>query len=264
MQNSIRVLILGDVIGKPGCRAIFGCLPSLKKTTKADCVIVNGENAHEGQGITPEICSMFYSAGVDVITSGNHIWQQREILPLLEKNERIIRPENYPVGVPGRGYCIISVKHVKVGIINLEGRVFLSTIRCPFLIGKEVVGRLKKETNIIIVDFHAEWPEEKEALAIYLDGSISALVGTHTHVQTADERILPKGTGYITDIGMTGPGVSIIGMNPDIVIKKNLSQMPLKMEVADKPADIMGVLLVINTENGKTISIERICKKSVV
>jgi metallophosphoesterase (TIGR00282 family) len=264
MRNSMRVLVLGDVIGKPGCRAIFGCLQSLKKTTKADCVIVNGENAHEGQGITPEICSMFFKSGVDVITSGNHIWQQREILPLLEKEERLLRPENYPVGVPGKGSCIITVKNVKVGIINLEGRVFLSSIRCPFLIGKEVTARLKRETNIIIIDFHAEWPEEKEALAIFLDGDISALIGTHTHVQTADERILPNGTGYITDIGMTGPGESIIGMNPEIVIQKNLSQMPLKMVVADKPADIMGVILEINPENGKTISIKRICKKSVV
>ncbi|MBN1697861.1 MAG: TIGR00282 family metallophosphoesterase [Spirochaetales bacterium] len=264
MHHGLKILVLGDVIGKPGCRAIFGYLGSLKKTTKADCVVVNGENAFEGKGITPEICQMFFKSGVDVITTGNHIWQQREILPFLDKEDRILRPENYPTGVPGKGHCLITVKDKKVGIINLQGRVFLSPLRCPFQVGKDTAVRLRRETPVVIVDFHAEWTEEKEALAIYLDGTISALVGTHTHVQTADERILPHGTGYITDIGMTGPGESIIGMNPSIVIQKNLSQMPLKMEVADKQADIMGVLLSIDAETGKTVSVERIWEKSVI
>ncbi|MBN2442864.1 MAG: TIGR00282 family metallophosphoesterase [Spirochaetales bacterium] len=264
MSNTVRVLVLGDVVGQSGCRAIFAHLQGLKKSKKANVIIVNGENASDGRGITPELCDMFFSNGVNAITSGNHIWQQTSIHSYLDNSMYLLRPENYPLGVPGKGSCIVEIDNVKIGIVNLEGRVFMSSIRCPFLIGKEICQRLRKQTKVLIVDFHAEWPEEKEALGLYLDGSISALVGTHTHVQTADERILPGGTGYITDIGMTGPSESIIGMRKDIVIRKNLTQMPLKMEVEDSPADIMGVLLEIDIDTGKTLSIERIFEKSKV
>lgn len=264
MQKTVRILVLGDIVGQPGLRAVFAHAQGLKKSKKADLIIVNGENACDGRGITPEQCDMVFSSGVNVITSGNHIWQQITIRSYLDETANLLRPENYPAGVPGKGSCIVEVNGMKIGIVNLEGRVFMSAIRCPFLIGKEVCQRLRRETKVIIVDFHAEWPEEKEALGLYLDGKISALTGTHTHVQTADERILPGGTGYITDIGMTGPGGTVIGMKKDIVLRKNFTQMPLKMEVEDNPAEIMGVLLEIDTDTGKTLTIKRVKEKSSV
>jgi hypothetical protein len=228
------------------------------KKTHADIVIVNGENADGGYGLTPEIMASFFKAGVDVITSGNHIWQKREILPCLESEGRLLRPENYPDGVPGKGTCLLEKRGVKVGVVNLEGRVHLAHLRCPFQVGREVVHRLARETRTIIVDFHAEMVEEKEALGLYLDGLVSAVVGTHTHVQTADERILPRGTAYITDIGMIGPSESVIGMNRETAVKRSLTQMPLKMEVEDKPSAIMGVLLEIDGQTGRVRSIQRI------
>ena len=264
MLESLVVLVLGDIVGKSGCRAIFTGLTKIKQKNQVDVVIVNGENASEGKGITPEDAEDLYKSGVDIITSGNHIWQKKEILRNLESESRLLRPENYPVGVPGSGHCVMRVKDVSVGVCNLEGRVYLSNIRCPFKVGHDTVTRMQKDTNILIVDFHAESPEEKEALALYLDGHVSAVVGTHTHVQTADERILPKGTGYITDIGMTGPRDSCIGMDSGIALKRGLTQMPLKMEVANTAAKIHGVCLSIDTATGKTRSIERIVEESVV
>jgi len=264
LLESLVLLILGDIVGKSGCRAIFTGLTKIKQKNKVDVVIANGENASEGKGITPEDAEDLYKSGVDVITSGNHIWQKKEILKNLESDSRLLRPENYPVGVPGRGHCVIRVKDVTVGVCNLEGRVYLSNIRCPFKVGRDTVTRMQKDTKIIVVDFHAESPEEKEALALYLDGSVSAVVGTHTHVQTADERILPKGTGYITDIGMTGPQDSCIGMDSGIALKRGLTQMPLKMEVANTAAKIHGVCISVDTATGKTCSIERVEQESVV
>jgi metallophosphoesterase (TIGR00282 family) len=263
-MGKITALVLGDVVGQPGCRALFTYLPALKKKYKADVVVVNGENASDGRGMSPENVDLFFRSGVDVITSGNHIWQDKEVYPLLEKEDTLLRPENYPLGVTGKGHCVVKVKDTAIGIINLEGRVFLSNLRCPFVVGSETVSRMRKEAKIIIIDFHAEWPEEKEALGIYLDGEISALIGTHTHVQTADERILPNGTAYITDIGMTGPENSVIGMKSGIVLEKNISQMPLRMEVSETQASIMGVVLNIDADTGKAISIERIWEKSAV
>jgi 2',3'-cyclic-nucleotide 2'-phosphodiesterase len=262
--KTLRVLVLGDIVGQPGLRAVYAHVQTLKKTKKADLVIVNGENACDGRGITPEQCDMLFSAGVNVITSGNHIWQQASIRQYLVENSHLLRPENYPVGVPGKGSCIVEVNGIKAGVVNLEGRVFMSPIRCPFLVGKEICQRLRRETKIIIVDFHAEWPEEKEALGLYLDGKVSVLAGTHTHVQTADERILPKGTGYITDIGMTGPVDTVIGMKKEIVLRKNLTQMPLRMEVQDNPAEMRGILVEIDVETGKTLLIERVKEKSSI
>ncbi len=263
-MNKITALVLGDVVGQPGCRALFTYLPALKKKYKADVVIVNGENASDGRGMSPQNVDLFYRSGVDVITSGNHIWQDKELFPLLEKEKTLLRPENYPLGVTGKGHCMVQVKDVSVGVINLEGRVFLSNLRCPFLVASEIIGKMRKETKVIIIDFHAEWPEEKEALGIYLDGQVSALIGTHTHVQTADERILQKGTAYITDIGMTGPDNSVIGMKSGIVLEKNVSQMPLRMEVSETQASIMGIVLAIDAETGAAVSIERIWEKSAV
>jgi hypothetical protein len=237
---------------------VFSSLQSLVKETRADFVVANGENASDGLGITPEAADGLFKSGIDVITSGNHIWQRKEIIPLLEMDNRILRPENYPTGVPGGGLCMITKKQVPVAIVNLQGRVNMYSIRCPFKVGESVIRQLGKKTKISVVDFHAELPEEKEALALHLDGRISALVGTHTHVQTADERILPGGTAYITDTGMTGPAGGVIGMKRDISIKRSLMQIPYKMEVEDSAAVVMGVLLTIAIDSGRALSIERI------
>jgi len=262
--DTIRALVLGDVVGQPGCRALFVGVKDLVKRHGVDLVIVNGENAADGFGMTPDIANHFFKSGVDVITSGNHIWQKREIFPTLQTNDRLLRPENYPTGVPGKGHCLFAVKDIPVLVVNLEGRVNLSPLRCPFSVGKSLVKQFKSKARIIIVDFHAESVEEKEALAIHLDGEVSAVVGTHTHVQTADERILPKGTGFISDIGMIGPSESVIGMRRDTAIQRQLSQMPLKMEVQDTPADIMGVRLEIDASTGKALKIERIRERSAL
>jgi metallophosphoesterase (TIGR00282 family) len=233
-------------------------LQSLLKEIRADFIIANGENAFEGLGITPDAAESLFKSGIDVITSGNHIWQRKEIIPMLERDNRILRPENYPTGVPGGGISLITKKQVPVAVINLQGRVNMYNIRCPFKVGESAVRQLNKKAKIIVVDFHAELPEEKEALALHLDGKVSAVVGTHTHVQTADEKILPGGTAYITDTGMTGPADGVIGMKRDISIKRSLMQIPYKMEVEDSAAVIMGVLLTIAVESGKALRIERI------
>jgi metallophosphoesterase (TIGR00282 family) len=209
-------------------------------------------------GITPEAAEGLFKSGIDVITSGNHIWQRREIIPLLERDNRILRPENYPTGVPGGGISLITKKQVPAAIVNLQGRVNMYSIRCPFKVGESLIRQLGKKAKVIVVDFHAELPEEKEALALHLDGKVSAVVGTHTHVQTADEKILPGGTAYITDTGMTGPAEGVIGMKRDISIKRSLMQIPYKMEVEDSAAVVMGVLLTIAVDSGKALSIERI------
>ena len=259
----LRALILGDIVGKSGCRTLFLMLKTIIKKTKADFVIVNGENADSGSGMTPEIVKDFFNSGVDIITSGNHIWHKKEIYPLLESENHLLRPANYPKGVPGHGDCTFNIKGHKVSVLNLQGNVnnFIR-LYCPFIMGKKIARRLKKESNIIIVDFHAELPQEKEALAIYLDGEVSAVFGTHTHVQTADEKILPGGTGYITDIGMTGPDESVIGLLPEIAIKRVYTQMSLKMEIAENPAIIMGIILDLDVNSGKTLSIKRITERS--
>jgi metallophosphoesterase (TIGR00282 family) len=258
----LRVLVLGDVVGQPGCRALFVGLSDLVRRRGADLVIVNGENAADGFGMTPEIADRFFKSGVHVITSGNHIWQRREILPMLQANDRLLRPENYPPGVPGKGTCTLTVRDIPVLIVNLEGRVNLSPLRCPFTVGRALVKQFRSRGRAIIVDFHAESVDEKEALGMALDGDVSAVVGTHTHVQTADERILRKGTAYITDIGMIGPSDSVIGMRKETAVLRGISQMPLKMEVQNTAADIMGVYLEIDAASGKALRIERVREKS--
>ncbi len=228
------------------------------KRTHADVVVVNGENAEGGYGLLPEGMSNFFKYGVDVITSGNHIWQRREIYPFLDSESRLLRPENYPDGVPGKGTCVVEKKGLRIGVLNLEGRMHLAHLRDPFQVGREAAHRLARETKVILVDFHAESVEEKEALGLYLDGQVSAVVGTHTHVQTADERILPGGTAYITDIGMTGPSDTVIGMKRETALRRSLTQMPIKMEVEDRPGVVMGVILEIDAETGKAVDIQRI------
>ena len=264
MSETINALILGDVYGQPGFRAVYIGLKNLIKEKKADFVIVNGENAVDGFGISPQIAGQIFSVGADVITTGNHVWQHKEIYPLLESDEPLLRPANYPSGAPGKGYTVIEKRGIRIGVINLQGRLSMSSIDCPFQVSMNLVKKIKSKTDIIIIDFHAESSEEKEALALYLDGRVSLVVGTHTHVQTADERILDKGTGYLTDLGMCGPGLSVIGSNADISVRRFLTQLPLKIEVADTPAVISGIAAEIDVKTGKTINIERFQKESIV
>jgi 2',3'-cyclic-nucleotide 2'-phosphodiesterase len=261
---SINVLFLGDIVGRSGSRAVFVRLQTIRKKYNIDFAVANCENAADGFGITPEIANQFYSSGLDVLTSGNHIWQKREIMGMLETDPRLLRPANYPSSVQGKGFHLFDVKKSKICVINLQGRIRLSNINCPFRQAMEIVRKVKNEANCIIVDFHAEAPDEKEALAMYLDGKVSLVVGTHTHVQTADERILEGGTGYITDIGMTGPEESVIGFKPAIAIQRNLTQMPLKMEVSDTSATMQGVIVEVDCSTGKTVRIERFRENSEV
>ncbi len=260
----MNALILGDVYGTPGIRALFTALPSLRKEYRADFVVVNGENAADGLGITLKIAEQLFSAGADVITTGNHVWHNREINTLLDSEQPIIRPANYPPAAPGKGTATISVKDIQIGVVNLQGRRRMSSLDCPFRVGRELAKKLREKCPVVLVDFHAEDTEEKEALGFYLDGQISVLAGTHTHTQTADEKILPGGTAYITDIGMTGPRGSVIGSRKEISIQRSLTQMPLKMEVCDNSAVIQGIRVEIDGETGRAKKIERIERQSIV
>ncbi len=269
MAALLKVLVIGDVVGQPGCRALFVGLPDLVRRLAADLVIANGENAADGFGLTPDIAERMRASGVHVITSGNHIWQKREIYPLLQTSDTLLRPENYPVlqgvgALPGKGHCIVEAREMAVLVLNLEGRVNLSPLRDPFQVGRSLLKQFRSRVRAVVVDFHAEAVEEKEAFGISFDGEVSAVVGTHTHVQTADERILPGGTAYITDIGMTGPVDSVIGMKKETAISRSLTQMPLKMEVQNSAGEIQGVLLQIDPGNGKAVGIERVRQASSV
>ena len=256
-DSGVTALILGDIIGQPGCRALYIGLKNLVKKNNADFVIVNGENAAGGFGLTPDLADQIFGIGVDVITSGNHIWQKKEIYKYLDKSDRLLRPANYSGEAPGKGYCVVSKRDFRLCVINLQGLVEMYNINSPFDTAMSLVRSQRDQADGIVIDFHAEDTAEKEALGIYLDGKVNAVVGTHTHVQTADERLLSKGTAYITDLGMTGPTGSVIGVDPEISIRRSLSQMPLKMAVLEMPGVIHGVVVNISRE-GKTLSIERI------
>jgi hypothetical protein len=255
----MRILFVGDIVGKAGRQAIEGLLERILADHRIDFTVANGENAAGGMGITPAIASDFLDLGVDVLTSGNHIWAKKEIVPFLDEEERLLRPANYPNGVSGRGTGIFPLGNGKrVGVLNLEGRVFMRNLECPFRVGEKEVEKLKEQTPIILVDFHAEATSEKVALAWFLNGKVSAVVGTHTHVQTADERILSGGTAYITDAGMTGPLASVIGIRRQIALERFLTQVPIKFDVATEEIELQGVILEVDEQTGKSRSIERI------
>ncbi len=258
MSKTLRALALGDVVGQPGCRALFFQLAALRKEWKPDILVVNGENAAGGFGLTPEIFTQFTQAGVDVVTTGNHVWQKREIDPVLERDSRLLRPANYPAGVPGRGWTALEIKGVRWGILNLMGRDRMPPLDCPFRTAREILAKHGGEADYWLVDFHAEEVLEKEALGLYLDGKVSMVFGTHTHVQTADERILPGGTGYVTDLGMTGPIHSVIGSAPEISVRRSRTQLPLRMEVEDGDAMINGIAVDIDADTGKALAVRRI------
>jgi hypothetical protein len=256
----IRILFIGDIVGKPGRLAVRTLLPRLVGSEEIDFVIANAENGAGVAGLTPKVADELMENGVDVLTSGNHIWRKKEIEPYLEESSRVLRPANYPAGVVGKGHTILNTAGgTAVGVINLEGRVFMSPLESPFRVGDELISRLSEKTKIIVVDFHAEATSEKQALGWYFDGRVSAVVGTHTHVQTADEQIRASGTAYITDVGMTGATDSIIGIRKEEAIAQLITQTPQKFTAAKGGLQLQAVLIDVSPESGRTESIARIC-----
>jgi len=258
----MKILFIGDIVGSPGREAVNKLLPGLKKEHKLDFVIANAENAAGGSGITQNVAKDLFDSGVDVLTSGDHIWKKREIFEFIEQEERILRPLNFPAGAPGRGFAVFKTKdNRKIAVANVNGRVFMEALECPFKTTLAAVEEILKETTIIIVDIHAEATSEKVALGWYLDGKISALLGTHTHIQTADEKILPQGSAYLTDAGMTGPQDSVIGRRIEDVLERFITCVPVRFEVAEGNIQLQGAVLDIDDNTGKAKSIARIQKK---
>lgn len=255
----MRILLIGDIIGKKGREIVASMLPEFKQEEKIDFCIANGENLAGGFGITPAVAKQVYAAGVDVLTGGNHIWSKKEIYQIIDNDESILRPLNYPIGVPGVGGRIYTVNGQQIGVISLCGRVFMDNLDCPFRTVMVEVERMRAETPNIIVDFHAEATSEKIAMGLYLDGLVSAVIGTHTHVQTADERILPEGTAYITDTGMVGAKNSVIGVDSATIIKRFLTSMPHQFKVTKTgPGMFCGVIIEISSDVGNALSVRRI------
>jgi metallophosphoesterase (TIGR00282 family) len=255
---AMRILFIGDIVGKPGRRAVRDLLPGIIEEYRIDFVIANCENAAAGFGVTAEIVEELYGYRIDVLTSGNHIWDKKEFLEFADEYETLLRPANYPAGAPGRGSVVVPTPSgAPVGVLNLEGRVFMRPLDCPFRTADREVEQMRKRTRVILVDMHAEATSEKIALGCYLDGRVTAVVGTHTHVQTADERILPGGTAYITDVGMTGPFDSVIGIKKDAILERFLTQIPNRFEVAKGDVRLQGVIVDVDAE-GRSASFRRI------
>jgi hypothetical protein len=258
----MNILFIGDIVGSPGREAVRKLLPGLTKEYKLEFIIANAENAAGGSGVTPGVAEELFESGVNVITSGDHIWKKREIFELIDKEERILRPVNFPENAPGNGYKVFKAKNgAKVGVVNAQGRVFMEALECPFRATRQAQEELSKETNLIIVDIHAEATSEKVALGWYLDGKVSAVLGTHTHIQTADEKILPGGTAYITDAGMTGPLDSVIGRRDEDVLQRFITAIPVRFEVASENIHLQGVVVDVDEATGKAKSILRIQRK---
>ncbi len=255
----MNILFIADIVARPGRWAVSQLLPDLKKSHQIDFTIANVENAAGGFGLTKEIAKKIHSYGVDCLTSGNHIWDRKDIYPYLEEDKRILRPANYPPDAPGRGTGIFETAggH-EIGVLNIQGRVYVKEIDCPFRVAKEEIKKLKEQTQIVMVDLHAEATSEKVALGWFLDGEASAVLGSHTHVQTADETILPEGTAYITDAGMTGAHDSVIGINKEDALARFLMQIPRRFTPAKKDIKFCGVLVRVDGETGKALEIERI------
>ncbi|MDW7675253.1 MAG: TIGR00282 family metallophosphoesterase [Bacillota bacterium] len=257
----MNVLMIGDIVGRPGRTAVIKLVNQLKIEYKIDLVVANGENAAGGNGITKEIYEELLEVGIDVVTMGNHVWDKKEIMSFISAADKLVRPANYPVGTPGQGYKIVTAKSgEKLGVINLSGRVFLSNLECPFTQVNKIVTEIKRITPNILIDFHAEATSEKVAFGWYMDGRVSAVCGTHTHIQTADARILPNGTAYITDVGMTGPRDSVLGVKKELVINKFITHLPVRFEVASGPAQLNGVVVMIDSQTGKAHNIQIIQK----
>ena len=254
----MNILMVGDVFGEPGRAALARLLPRLRQEHAIDFCVVNVENAAGGFGVTPSMARLFLEQGADVMTSGNHIWDKKEIVEYIAKENLLLRPANFPAGTPGAGSITIKCGPHKIAVLNLMGRVFMLPIDCPFRKADEVVPELRKDTPIVLVDMHCEATSESQAMGWYLDGRVSAVVGTHRHVQTADERVLPGGTAYITDLGMTGPTDGVIGVDRDLILQKFLSQMPVRFEPAKGPAALHGVVIVVDPDTGRASDIRRL------
>lgn len=255
----MRVIIIGDIVGKPGRAILTASLARLREQHEAEFVVANVENAAAGAGIIPRVADEILNAGVDVMTSGNHIYDKREGIQYIENEPRLLRPANYASDAPGRGVWVGStVAGTPVAVVNVQGRVFMPPTDCPFKTADRVITEIKSRASVVIVDHHAEATSEKWAMGRYLDGRVSVVVGTHTHVQTADEQILPGGTAYITDLGMTGPHDSIIGVESQLVISKFLRGMPTRFETATGDARLNGIVVEIDERSGKAVSIQRL------
>lgn len=253
----MKILAIGDVCGRFGCEAVLNRLPKIKKDLNIDLVIANGENSAEGNGILPGSADLLFKAGVDVITGGNHSLRRKEIFPLLEENDFLLRPANFPASVPGKGITVVDLGYTTVAVINILGVVYMESMACPFETADKMIEKAKNMgAKIILVDLHAEATSEKRAMGFYLDGKVSALFGTHTHVPTADAQLLPLGTAYITDIGMTGVKHSVLGTDKDIVISKMKDKLPLKFRGAEGECELSGCVIEIDKATGKAISIE--------
>ncbi len=255
-----RLILLGDVVGDPGLQVLQLQLPGLIQELHPDIVVVNGENAAGGFGLTAATLEIILQAGADVVTSGNHVWEKREFLPVLSEHPRVLRPANYPEGVPGHGYTVLEKDGVSWCVINLQGREEMTPIDCPFKVLDQILLELQNLPvyPLVAVDFHAESNQEKEALALYADGRVTIIVGTHTHVQTTDERILPGGMAYCTDIGMTGVVDSSIGMDTIVCLERNKTQVPYRMQLAEGHAMIQGAMVDIDRTTGRALLIQRL------
>ncbi|MBI4636174.1 MAG: TIGR00282 family metallophosphoesterase [Candidatus Rokubacteria bacterium] len=254
----MNILMVGDVFGEPGRAALAKLLPRIRQEHAIDLAVVNVENAAGGFGVTPPMARAFLAEGADVLTSGNHIWDRKEIVEFIVKENLLLRPANFPEGTPGTGFITVKAGPHRVGVLNLMGRVFMTPIDCPFRKADEIVPLLRKETPVVLVDMHCEATSESQAMGWYLDGRVSAVVGTHRHVQTADERVLPGGTAYITDVGMTGPVDSVIGVDKDLILQRFLSQMPVRFEPARGPAALHGVVVAVDPDTGRASDIRRL------
>ena len=258
----MKLLFIGDIVGQPGRRAVAELVPKLREQHALDFVIANGENSAGGSGITPKIAGELFSAGVDVITTGDHLWDQKEVMELLANEKRFLRPLNYPPGTPGQGSAVFQINKLPpIAVLNAQGRTFMPPLENPFLLTLDEVKRLRQQTKIIFVDFHAEATSEKIAFARMLDGQVSAVVGTHTHVQTADEQIFPGGTAYLTDAGFTGPHESVLGREIEPVLKRFLTGMPQRFEVAKNRVLLHGAVIEIDDATGKAVKIQRVSEK---
>ena len=256
---NLRVLFVGDVFADAGRKIIATELEGIRGEMDIDLCVANGENASsKGMGISRSAAADLFRAGVDVLTLGNHTWKNREVLTLFEEEERLIRPANYPTNNPGNGSVIVETDRGNVGIINVAGRVYMDSADCPFRAAEREIAKLRRQTAVILIDFHGEATSEKYAFAYFVDGKVSCVVGTHTHVQTADERIMPEGTAFITDVGMTGPADGIIGVDREIIIKKFLTQIPSRFEPAKGDVQLCAVVVEIDESTGRAVSIERL------
>jgi len=257
----LKLLFLGDIIGEPGRRAVIDMVPVWKKDRGIDFVIVNGENSAGGRGITPRITIDLLRAGVAVITTGDHVWDQKDLASFIDTEPRLLRPVNYPEGVPGQGVIVLDTPKGKVGVINVQGRTFMQpSLDNPFHVLDRVVAKMREETSVIFVDAHAETTSEKIAIGRFLDGRVSAVVGTHTHTQTADERVFPGGTAFLCDAGMCGPTESILGRSIEPIIQRFIHSMPVSFPVAHGPVTLCGAVIEIDETTGRALSIQRVAE----